>query len=88
MDSHTRADVLKRLNYIDGHLQGVRKMIEEDQYCVDVMKQAFAVRRAIEKLEATMLDGHLHHCVAEAVRAGETEQVFGELVELYRLANK
>ncbi|MBM4410342.1 MAG: metal-sensitive transcriptional regulator [Chloroflexi bacterium] len=88
MDADTRADVLKRLNYIDGHLQGVRKMIEEDQYCVDVMKQAFAVRRAIEKMEAKMLDGHLHHCVADAVRGGDTEHVFGELVELYRLANK
>ena len=81
MDADTRADVLKRLNYIDGHLQGVRKMI-------DVMKQAFAVRRAIEKMEAKMLDGHLHHCVAEAVQRGETHEVFGELVELYRLANK
>lgn len=88
MDAETRADVLKRLNYIDGHLQGIRRMIEEDQYCVDVMKQAFAVRRAIEKMETKMLDGHLHHCVAGAVRAGDTEEVFGELVELYRLANK
>jgi len=88
MDADTRADVLKRLNYIDGHLQGVRKMIEEDQYCVDVLRQTFAVRRAIEKMEAKMLDGHLHHCVADAVHGGDSERVFGELVELYRLANK
>lgn len=88
MDADTRADVLKRLNYIDGHLQGVRKMIEEDQYCVDVMKQTFAVRRAIEKMEAQMLGGHLHHCVLDAVQRGETDEVLGELVELYRLANK
>ena len=88
MDADTRADVLKRLNYIDGNLQGVRKMIEEDQYCVDVLRQTFAVRRAIEKMEAKMLDGHLHHCVADAVHGGDSERVFGELVELYRLANK
>jgi CsoR family transcriptional regulator, copper-sensing transcriptional repressor len=88
MDAETQADVLKRLNYIDGHLQGVRKMIEEGQYCVDVMKQAFAVRRAIEKMEAKMLDGHLHHCVVDAVQRGETEDVLNELSELYRLANK
>jgi DNA-binding FrmR family transcriptional regulator len=88
MDAGTRADVLKRLNYIDGHLQGVRKMIEEEQYCVDVMKQTFAVRRAIEKMEAQMLEGHLHHCVLDAVQRGETDEVLGELVELYRLANK
>ena len=47
----TRQDVLKRLNYIAGHLEGIRRMVEEDKYCPDVLKQTFAVRRAIEKME-------------------------------------
>ncbi|MEI7926425.1 MAG: metal-sensing transcriptional repressor, partial [Chloroflexota bacterium] len=63
MDDASRADVLKRLSYIEGHLAGVRRMIDEDTYCVDVMKQTFAIRRAIEKMETKMLEGHLHHCV-------------------------
>ncbi|MCZ6892051.1 MAG: metal-sensing transcriptional repressor [Chloroflexi bacterium] len=47
-----KEDALKRMNYVDGHLAGVRRMIEDDQYCVDVLKQTYAVRRAIQKIEA------------------------------------
>lgn len=88
MDDASRTDVLKRLSYIEGHLSGVRRMIEDDTYCVDVMKQTFAIRRAIEKMEAKMLEGHLHHCVMDAVREGRSEESFAELIELYRVANK
>ena len=88
MDDPTRADVLKRLSYIEGHLSGVRRMIEDDTYCVDVMKQTFAIRRAIEKMEAKMLEGHLHHCVMDAIREGRSEESFSELLELYKVANK
>lgn len=88
MQATTSKEALKRLNYIEGHLGGIRRMIEEDTYCVDVLKQTYAVRRAIEKLEALLLDGHLHTCVIEHVREGREEQAVGELLELYQLANK
>ena len=88
MQATTSKDALKRLNYIEGHLGGIRRMIEEDTYCVDVLKQTYAVRRAIEKLEGILLDGHLHTCVIEGVKDGRDEQVIGELLELYELANK
>ena len=88
MQPNTRTQALKRLNYIDGHLAGIRRMIEEDQYCVDILKQTYAVRRAIEKMESLLLDGHLHTCVVEGVRDGREQQVIGELLELYELASK
>lgn len=82
----TKEDTLKRLNYVEGHLAGIRRMIEEDKYCVDVLKQTYAVRRAIQKIEALLLEGHLHTCVLEGVREGRDEEVMGELMELYKLA--
>jgi DNA-binding FrmR family transcriptional regulator len=88
MDADTRTDVLKRLAYVEGHLAGVRRMIEEDTYCVDVLKQTYAVRRAIEKAEAKMLNGHLRHCVVVAIEGGDSGPVLDELLELYELANK
>lgn len=78
--------VLKRLNYIEGHLKGIRKMIEEDQYCVDILRQTYAVRKAIEKLEAIILEEHLHTCVPEGIHDGREEAVVEELVQLYNLA--
>ncbi len=88
MDAETRADVLRRLAYARGHLDGIRRMIEEESYCVDVLKQSYAVRRALEKAEARMLDGHLHHCVVDAIEGGDAEPVLAELVELYDLAHR
>ena len=88
MRDETKADVLKRLNFIDGHLAGIRRMVEADKYCVDVLKQTYAVRRAIEKLESMILDSHLHGCVVHGIQDGREEEVIGELLELYGLAGK
>lgn len=88
MQTETKTDVLKRLSFIEGHLAGVRRMIEADKYCVDVLKQTYAIRRAIEKMEAKMLDGHLHTCVVEGIREGRDSEVLTELSELYEMAGK
>jgi DNA-binding FrmR family transcriptional regulator len=81
-----KTDVLKRLNYIEGHIGGIRKMVESDQYCVDILKQTYAVRKAIEKLEAVILEDHLHGCVPEGIREGREQAVIDELMQLYNLA--
>lgn len=87
MMPHIKEECLKRLSYIEGHLAGVRRMVEEDKYCMDILKQTFAVRRAISKLEALMLDGHLHDCVIRGIKDGREQQVVDELLELYKLAD-
>lgn len=82
-----KKDALNRLAYIEGHLAGVRKMVEEDRYCVDVLKQTFAIRRAIEHLETRLVEGHLNTCVVDGVKNGREKQVLGELVELFSVKN-
>ena len=86
MEEPVRQECLKRLNYIEGHLKGIRKMVEDDKYCVDVLHQTFAVRKALQKLDSLMLEGHLRSCVATGVREGREDQVLAELLELYNLA--
>ena len=88
MTGATRDDAIKRLSYMQGHLEGVRRMVEEDKYCVDILKQLFAVRRAAEKLGALLLQDHLNTCVISGVRDGREQEVLQELVELYTLANR
>jgi DNA-binding FrmR family transcriptional regulator len=83
-----RNEVLKRLRFIEGHLEGVRRMIEKDEYCVDILKQTHAVRKAIEKVETIMLEGHLRTCVVEGMRDGRQDQVVSELMDLYAQANR
>ena len=83
-----KQDSLKRLSYIEGHLAGIRRMIEDEKYCVDILKQTYAVRRAIQKVESKLLDGHLHTHVLEGVRNGHDQEVLDELIQLYNLSEK
>ena len=88
MLTHTKGDALKRINYIEGHLAGVRKMVEEDRYCVDVIRQTYAIRRALQKLESLLIDGHLRSCVPDAYREGRDEQMLKELKDLFEISEK
>ena len=83
-----KRDALNRMSYIEGHLAGIRRMVEEDKYCVDILKQPFAIKRAIQKLESVLMEGHLHSCVIDGVKEGREDQVLGELLELYSLSDK
>ena len=88
MLAEVKEEALKRLNYVNGHLDGIRRMVQEDKYCVDVLKQTYAVRRAIQKVESLILEGHLHTHVIEGVRDGRDGEVLGELIELYNLSDR
>ncbi|MDO8532713.1 MAG: metal-sensitive transcriptional regulator [Dehalococcoidia bacterium] len=88
MQTNTRTECLKRLSFIEGHLAGIRKMIEEDKYCVDVLRQTYAVRKAIEKMEALMLEGHMHSCVVQGIKDGREKEIVGELMDLYNVGRK
>ncbi len=84
----TKTDVLKRLAYIEGHLKGIRKMVDDDQYCVDVLKQTYAVERALQKFEAELLRGHLATCVPTGFQEGRNDAMITELSEIFELARK
>ena len=87
MKPDAKEDTLRRLNYIDGHLDGVRRMVQEDKYCVEILKQTYAVRKSIEKLEQVMLGSHMETCVVPGIEQGRQEQIVTELKELYKLAD-
>jgi len=86
LESHVKLDCLKRLNYIEGHIKGIRKMVDEDKYCIEVLHQTYAVRKALKKLDSLLLEGHLRSCVPAGVKEGREEQVLSELIDLYNLA--
>lgn len=86
MQEDCRQEVLKRLSFIEGHLTGVRKMVQEDRYCLDIMRQTFAIRKALEKLEAIIVEGHLQTCVPTGMKGGSEEEIIQELVHLYTIA--
>lgn len=86
MQEERKQDALKRLAYIEGHVAGIRRMVEEDKYCIDVLRQTHAVRKSLEKLEALILEGHLRTCVPEGIKGDREEEVIQELIQLYTIA--
>jgi CsoR family transcriptional regulator, copper-sensing transcriptional repressor len=66
----TKADYLKRLRRIEGQARGLQRMVEEEQYCIDILTQVSAMTKALQAVSLSLLDEHLGHCVLEAARAG------------------
>ena len=78
-------DTIRRLNKIEGQVRGVKKMIEEDRYCIDILQQMQAVKSALSRVEDAILKNHSNTCVAEAIASGDTQEQrekFNELVDL------
>ena len=84
-------NVLKRLRIVEGHLKGVIRMVEEDAYCIDVIRQIQAVEAALNKVSAQILEGHLNSCVITAVKGedpAERQRVLKEVLEVFETSAK
>jgi DNA-binding FrmR family transcriptional regulator len=85
MADHKR-DLLNRLKTVEGHVRGVQRMVEEDAYCIDILKQTQAIQRALDKFNSLILVGHLNGCVTTAIRGEdpqERERVVTELLQVF-----
>lgn len=84
-------EIAKRLRSVEGHVRGISRMVEEDAYCMDVVNQILAVQRALKKVNALVLDRHLHTCATSAIRGedvAERERVLGEILALFDASGK
>ena len=89
--NHSHEDSIKRLKTIEGHIRGVQRMLEEDKYCIDIIRQIQAVQSALNKVSAKILDGHLNTCLLTAIQgedSAERQRVLNEITEVFETANK
>lgn len=80
------AKLVKRLKSIEGHVRGIERMVEEGAYCVDVVHQVLAVQKALSRVNALVLDRHLHTCVTDAIRGDDRDQrekVLSEIMDVF-----
>ena len=88
MDSQ---NTLRRLKTIEGHLRGVIRMVEEDVYCIDVIRQIQAVDAALNKVSTQILENHLNSCVIDAISGNdpkERRKVLKEITEVFEMSAK
>lgn len=87
MNKPFKKSVLDRISYLSGHLEGVRKMVKDDRYCIDILKQNEAVIAALRKVNEMVLENHLNTCVTDAIKGKSKEEKkkkINELLEIYK----
>jgi DNA-binding FrmR family transcriptional regulator len=80
-------DLLKRLARIEGQVRGIARMVEDDRYCIDVLTQLSAVRRALDAAALELVDDHVRHCIADssgAERAARTDELMAAVGQLVK----
>lgn len=78
-----KKQLIHRLNRISGQVEGIKKMIEEDRYCDDLLTQLLAVDKAVKSLSSVILEKHMYSCIKKEVSEGNLE-VVDEVMQLFR----
>jgi CsoR family transcriptional regulator, copper-sensing transcriptional repressor len=84
-------NTIRRLKTVEGHLRGVIRMVEEDAYCIDIIRQIQAVEAALNKVSSRILEDHLNSCVITAIQGSdikERERVLKEITEVFEMSTK
>jgi len=76
---------INRLNRIEGQIRGLKKMIEDDIYCIDVISQTSSVRSALKGLEDALMENHLSTCVVSQIKNGKEKKAVDEIIKVYKL---
>ena len=72
---------LKRLRKVEGQIKGIQRMLEERRYCIDVLQQVTAARRALDEVALKILRGHINSCVSDAIKHEQGEEKVEELMQ-------
>lgn len=86
INEETKRKAMARLNRIEGQVQGVQRMVQEEKYCVDILLQISAIQGALEQVRKILLGRHIESCVAEAMasgRPGDRQKKIEELLEVF-----
>ena len=83
-----KGKIVRRLNIIMGQVRGLSAMIEKDTYCIDVITQTSAVKRALSNVEDMLLENHLKGCVHHQMTSGQTKKAVDEVLKVYKLKRK
>ena len=84
----THKEFLNRMARISGQINGIKKMIEEEKYCIDILTQLQAARAALRSLELQILEKHMHHCVSNTFERGSQKDADQKMQELLRVMKK
>jgi len=88
MPDEGKKKAVRRLKIIEGQLRGLQEMVENDTYCIDVITQTSAVKKALSSIEDVLMESHLNHCVHKQMTSGQTGKAVDEVLKVYKLKRK
>lgn len=88
MKKNIKNKTLKRLKIIEGQVRGLQTMVEEEKYCIDIITQTSAVRRALSSVEDLILENHLSTHVIHQIKNGHEDKPIKEILKIYSLKRK
>ena len=88
MHEKQKKEVSLRLSKVEGQIRGIRKMIDEDRYCIDVLSQTRAVTAAMRKIEDLIMEQHLNTCVLNSMKSGDKEDQKEKISEIMDVLSK
>lgn len=88
MKSAVSEKLIRQLSVIEGQIRGLKKMVEEDTYCIDVITQLSAVRNSLSSVEEKILENHLNTCAITQIKGKGQEQAVSEILKVYKLAKR
>lgn len=84
----THTETLNRLARIAGQVNGIKRMVEEEKYCIDIVTQIQAARSALRSVEMQIIQKHMQHCVSNAFQSGKKKEADEKMEELLRVMKK
>ena len=78
-----KKNLINRISRISGQVDGVKKMIENDRYCPDILIQLASIEKSIKSLSSIILDNHMHSCVIKGIKEGDESKI-DEIIDLFR----
>lgn len=88
MKEQIKNQVQNRLKRIEGQVRGLQKLVEQDTYCIDVITQTSAIKKALASVEDVLLESHLASCVVDQVKSGKEDKATKEILKVYQLKRK
>ena len=88
MRDDIKTSIAKRLTRIEGQVRGLKRMVEEERYCIDIVTQISAVRAALRRAEEEILQDHVAHCVEHAIRSGNKAEQKRKINELMAVVSR
>jgi len=84
----TKQKLIRRLKIVEGQVRGLQEMLARDAYCIDVITQTSAVKKALSGIEDVLMENHLSTCAVNQMKKGKEDKVVEEILKVYRLKRK